>query len=117
MVVRLLIVAAAVVSIATAGLHVWGGGPEFYVPALESSLPDIWKAAFSTIWHQVTTFLLLNGGFLIVAARSTAINRALLALVAAQNAAFGVLFVAYGWGRLGSPLCCRNGYSFSRLQG
>jgi hypothetical protein len=75
------------------------------------------EVAISTIWHQITAFLLLDGGFLIAAARSRAINRALLALVAAQNAAFGVLFLAYGWGRLGSPLVLPQWIFFFAIAG
>ncbi len=99
---RGLLFGAGFASIAIAGLHVFGGGPEFHLPALESALNPAWKALFSTIWHQVTAFLVLNGLFLILAGRSAHLNRSLVTLIMVQNAIFGVLFLGYGWLRLGS---------------
>jgi hypothetical protein len=100
---RLLVLTAAGVSLLTAGLHVFGGGPEFHEPALASALDPAWKAAFSTIWHQVTAFLLLNAMFLAATSLSPKLNRGMLMLIGAQNLSFGILFLFYGWMRLGSP--------------
>jgi hypothetical protein len=100
---RLLIMAAVGISLGTAGLHVFGGGPEFHEPALASALAPEWKAGFSTIWHQITAFLLLNALFLFATGLSPQLNRGMLLLIAAQNLSFGILFLAYGWVRLGTP--------------
>jgi hypothetical protein len=94
---------AALMSLATAALHVVGGGPEFHDPALASSLPAPWKAAFSTIWHEVSALLFLNAIFLAFAGLALRKNTLLLWLVFSLNAAFGVLFLTYGVVRLGSP--------------
>lgn len=100
---RGLILGSGLFSLAIAGLHVFGGGPELHVPALNSALDPAWKAAFSTIWHQVTAFLIFNGIFLLMAGRSVHFSRGLVTLIMVQNAAFAVLFFAYGWFRLGTP--------------
>jgi hypothetical protein len=101
---RTLIVLAALVSLATAALHVFGGGPEFLQPALDSGLPAVWKAGFSSIWHQITAFLVLNGIFLIAASIRPGMTAGVLPLVAVQNLAFAGLFLGYGLAQLGTPL-------------
>lgn len=100
---RKIILGGGLMSLAIAALHVFGGGPEFHVPALQSPLEPAWKAGFSTIWHQVTAFLVLNGVFLIAASRAAQFNRELVFLIILQNTAFGLLFLTYGWVRLGNP--------------
>lgn len=99
---RLWCFAAGSVSILTCGLHVVGGGPEFHEPALQSTLSDTWKAAFSTIWHAVTAFLFFNGLFLIFAGLALRKNTLLLWLMLLSNLAFGLLFFGYGIVRLNS---------------
>ncbi len=84
-------------------LHVVSGGPQFHDPALASALPDAWKAAFSTVWHEVTALLLLNGVFLIAAGMTWRKNALALLLMLLLNVAFAVLFLGYGLGRLGDP--------------
>lgn len=96
--------AAAVISLATSMLHVFGGGPEFHNPALQSPLSDQWKVVFSTIWHEITALLFLNGLFLIFAGLALRKNLLMLWLVLLFNIAFGVMFFSYGAIRLGSPL-------------
>jgi hypothetical protein len=101
---RSLIAAAAAMSILTAAMHVFGGGPQFHEPALASGMSAVWQALFSTIWHQVTAFLLLNSVFLLWPAATGRISPTVLALIAAQNTAFALMFLGYGWMRLGSVL-------------
>ncbi len=93
---------AGALSLATAALHVFGGGPEFHQPALDSALPAPWKAAFSTIWHAITAMLAFAGLFLIFAGLALHKNRLLLWLILSLNLAFAALFVGYGWVRLGT---------------
>jgi Protein of unknown function (DUF2867) len=95
--------AAGVTSLIIAVLHVVGGGPQFHIPALVSDLPDAWKAAFSTIWHEVTALLLLNGGFLIAVGLTWRKNSLALLLMLLLNLAFAALFFGYGMLRLGTP--------------
>jgi Protein of unknown function (DUF2867) len=95
--------AAAAISLFTAALHVLVGGPEFHQPALDSALPDQWKAAFSTIWHAITALLLLSGIFLMLAALSLRKNLLMIWLVLSLNIAFAVLCISYGLVRLGTP--------------
>lgn len=94
---------AAALSLATAVLHVAGGGPEFHAPALQSPLSDQWKAVFSTVWHEITALLFLNGVFLIFAGLALRKNLLMLWLVLLLNVVFGALFFGYGIVRLGSP--------------
>jgi Protein of unknown function (DUF2867) len=84
-------------------LHVVSGGPEFHDPALASALPDAWKAAFSTVWHEVTALLLLNGVFLLATGMTWRKNTLALLLILLLNMSFTALFLGYGLGRLGNP--------------
>jgi hypothetical protein len=95
--------AAAAVSLLTTVLHVFGGGPEFLQPAIESPLSFQWKAAFSTVWHEITALLFLNGVFLIAAGLSLRKNKLALWLVLLLNVAFALLFFGYGIAWLGAP--------------
>jgi Protein of unknown function (DUF2867) len=97
------IIVAGLASLFTVGLHVFGGGPQFLDPALASALPDIWKAAFTTIWHGVTVLLILNGVFLIGSGFSFKSSPSLVKLIALQNLAFGLMFLYWGFTMLGSP--------------
>jgi Protein of unknown function (DUF2867) len=94
---------AAAISLFTAALHVFGGGPEFHQPALQSVLSAQWKAAFSTIWHEVTALLVLNGLALVCAGLAFRKNLLTLRLVLSLNATFAALFFSYGILRLGTP--------------
>ncbi len=94
---------AAAISMFTAVVHVVGGGFEFHQPALDSALSDQWKAAFSSVWHEVTALLVLDGIFLIFAGMALRKNGLLLWLVLSLNAAFATLFFGYGLARLGTP--------------
>jgi hypothetical protein len=95
--------AAAAVSLFTAALHVVGGGSEFFQPALERTMSAQWKAAFSSVWHEITALLFLNGIFLIAAGLSLRKNKQALLLVLLLNVAFAVLFFGYGVAWQGTP--------------
>jgi hypothetical protein len=94
---------AGLISIVTAGLHVFGGGPEFLKPAMSSALPDAWKAVFSIIWHGVTAILIMNGVFLIGNSISPRPNHGVIWFMAFLNLTFGILFLFYGISMLGTP--------------
>jgi hypothetical protein len=95
--------AAALISLTLSVLHVVGGGPVFHEPALQSALPETWKVAFSTIWHEVSALLFLNGVFLTCAGLALRKNHLLLWFVLMLNMAFGLLFFGYGIARLNTP--------------
>ncbi len=95
--------AAAALSLLTTLLHVVSGGPQFHDTALVGPLPNTWKAAFSTVWHEITALLFLNGIFLVAAGLTWTRNTMVLLLVFSLNAAFAILFLSYGLLRLGSP--------------
>jgi hypothetical protein len=109
--------AAAGISVVTSVLHVVGGGPEFHQPALSSAMPSAWKAAFSTIWHQISALLFLNGVFLAFTGTALRKNTLLLWLVLLLNAAFGILFFAYGLARLGEPWTLLKWVIFAVISG
>jgi len=111
------ILAAAIVSMLTFFIHVFGGGPEIHVPVLESSLSIELKAVLSVVWHGVSAMLLINSGALLVAARSSDYRLPLVALVSAQNLAFAVLFVFYGLAHLGTLLLMPQWLIFLALTG
>ena len=94
---------AAALSLFIGVLHVIGGGAEFHVPALASDLPPAWKAAFSSVWHEVTALLILNSVFLLAAGLTWRRNAMALLLMLLLNVSFAVLFFGYGIMRLGSP--------------
>jgi hypothetical protein len=95
--------AAGISSFIITVLHMVGGGPQFHNPALASTLPDAWKVAFSTVWHEVTALLFLNGIFLFATGLTWRKNTLALLLMLLLNLAFAALFFGYGLERLGSP--------------
>ncbi len=54
------LLAAAVVSAATFGLHVIGGGAEIHAPIQDSDLPLPLRAVSAVLWHFVSAVLLLQ---------------------------------------------------------
>lgn len=91
---------AGILSLATAVLHVWGGGVEFHKPMLAGGSSDKLKAGFSVIWHEVTAMLVVNGVALLAVVRSPAFGQGLIWLVLLQFLAFAFLFMFYGRTRL-----------------
>ncbi len=96
------ILAAAALSGLTVVAHVFGGGPEFHGPLLESELSDHVKAGFSIIWHFTTLAMTINTALLIFGARNPTGGRAVVWGVIAQYFAFALLFLFYGLTRLGN---------------
>lgn len=70
------LVAAAVVSGITCGIHVFVGGPELLSPLLLSNLNPAAKSVWIVVWHTVTALIALNSVAFIVSAQPGA--RALL---------------------------------------
>lgn len=62
------LIAAGVISIATTGLHVFGGTPEIMVPLHGSDAPILSKGIAQVMWNQITFLLLLGGAVFIYAA-------------------------------------------------
>ncbi len=97
---HLLIGVAGILSLATAILHVWGGGIEFHRPMLTGASSDKLKAGFSVIWHEVTAMLVFNGIALLATVRNPGFGQGLIWLVLLQFLAFAFLFMFYGRTRL-----------------
>jgi hypothetical protein len=60
--------AAGILSVATAGLHVFGGTPEIMDPLHGSDAPLLSKGITQVMWDQITVLLLLGGATYIFAA-------------------------------------------------
>lgn len=92
--------AAALISALTIGLHVIGGGAEVHAPIQASNLPLPLRAISAVMWHFVSLILALQTlGFLRVAQRPNPEMSVLLIGVQLGTAA---LFVFYGLSMLGS---------------
>ncbi len=95
-------ITAGILSLATAALHVFGGGPEFHDPMLKSSADVPLKAMFSILWHVATAMFVFNGAALFLVSRSALTARPIGILIFAQFTAFAILFLWYGYTYLGS---------------
>ena len=93
--------AAGAISLATAGLHVFGGGPAINDPVQASTLPLLVRSVSEVVWHAITAILVINGLALLWGALDGRMVR-LAWLVAVQYLAFAGLFVAYDISRFGS---------------
>lgn len=93
---------AGLISLATAALHVFGGGPEIHEPLLASNLTLSLKVFYSVIWHQITALFLVTGAALLYAAKNLEGRRAIAIFSLAQLAAFSVLFLYYCQSYLGT---------------
>jgi hypothetical protein len=100
---RTLVFVAALVSFFTTAAHVFGGGPEFFDVAISSTLPPEGKAVYVVIWHFVTAYLALSSTALLWSLTRVTGERPFVVLISALNFAFGTLFFAVGFSRLGSP--------------
>jgi hypothetical protein len=107
----------AILSLSTMLGHVFWGGPVFHQPALESAMSAHWKVAFSTVWHEITGLLFLNGMFLVFAALIPRKNLLTLWLVFLLNMAFACLFFGYGVARLGTPFVLVQWLAFVSISG
>ncbi|WP_310541154.1 hypothetical protein [Phenylobacterium sp.] len=93
---------AGMLSLATAAVHVFLGGPEVHAPVQSSeSLALEVRATMAVVWHGITAVLLLSGATKIYAALSGRVS-AVVVFIAAQYLAFVALFVGYGLAHFGS---------------
>jgi len=111
------ILSSGILSIGTMFLHIIGGGREVHVPVLESELSTGLKAILSIIWHAITAILAINGAALLWAAASPELQKPLVLLVSFQYLAFAILFIFYGWIRLGTLLPMPQWIIFIALAG
>lgn len=92
--------AAAVISALTFGLHVIGGGADVHTPIQASTLPLPLRAISAVLWHFVSLILALQSlGFISLARAS---NRDLSLMLIGIQIGTAVLFVFYGMTMLGS---------------
>ncbi|HHB83064.1 MAG TPA: hypothetical protein ENK61_06285 [Devosia sp.] len=95
------IIAAAALSGITLAAHIFGGDPQYHVPAMASNLNVEEKALYSVLWHAVTVIVTMNTAALALAAQKSNFRMPLVGLVSAQYAGWGLLFIYYGQTRLG----------------
>ncbi len=94
------LLAAAVLSAATFGLHVIGGGAEFHVPIQAVDMPLPLRAVSAILWHFVSAMLFLQAiAFGWLALRP---NMPLAWFLSAVQLCFAGLFLFYGLTMLGS---------------
>ena len=96
------LIIAAGLSLATAGIHVFMGGPEIHTPVKSTNLPEDQRAIWSVLWHFVSWIFVLFGGVLAWLGITGFAAPVALALIAATLLGFTILFLWYGWVRLGS---------------
>ena len=95
------ILSAAILSALTLLLHVFGGGPQYLMPAWASDMSADQKTLYSVLWHTITALLAINAIALLLAARSEQ-PLPFVALVSAQYMAMAVLFFVLGLAHLGT---------------
>ena len=93
---------AGMLSLVTAAVHVFLGGPEVNAPVQSSeSLARDVRATTAVVWHGITAILLLSGAAKVYAACSGRIRSAVV-LIAAQYVALVALFAWYSLSQFGS---------------
>lgn len=93
---------AGVLSLLTAAIHVFLGGPEVNAPVqFSEGLALEVRATTAVVWHGITAMLILSGLSKIYAARSGQIGSAVF-LVATQYVALAALFIGYGLANFGN---------------
>ncbi len=97
------LLAAGILSLVTALVHIFAGGPEIHDVVQAAPLPLVPLAAMAVIWHAVSALLVINSIVLLYVARHRRASAALVPVLA-QYLAFAVLFVVYDLWRLDSLL-------------
>jgi hypothetical protein len=94
-------IAAAILMLATAGIHVFAGQPQVHAAIQASDLHPILRAISSVLWHAVTVQLLAFTAALLWVARHP--NRAVSLLIATICLSYTALFLWIGTTMLQSP--------------
>lgn len=90
------LIAAATLSLATAGLHVIGGTPEIMDPLNSSNAPALSKGIAEVMWNQITLLLLIGTWVFWRAASRSNIAGDLLQTIIALYLGITFLFIASG---------------------
>jgi len=96
-------VSAGLLSLITALIHVFLGGPEIHDVVQGSDLSLMSRSVSAVVWHFVTALLIINGALMILAAFVHKLVPAVL-LSVVQYVAFGAIFIAYDIARYGDLL-------------
>ena len=98
------IFASGLLSLTTAAVHVFLGGPEVHLPVqANDGLTLEVRAVMAVVWHGISAILILSGVAKIYSACTGQIRSA-IAFIAAQYLALAALFIGYGAIRFGSLL-------------
>lgn len=96
--------AAFAVMALTVGAHVFGGGPEIWLPVYESALSEVVRITMGLVWHGLSIIFIIMAGLSLVAylkpKHSAGINLSLALL----NLGIGGLALIYGFVATGSVL-------------
>ncbi|MGJ8528500.1 hypothetical protein [Maritalea sp.] len=90
------LIAAALISFATTGLHVVGGTPEIMDPLYASNAPELSKGIAQVMWNQITLLLIVGGVVLWRAAFKPQIAIELSLTITALNIGITGLFIGSG---------------------
>jgi hypothetical protein len=85
--------------------------------SLSTAFPSALQAFISVMWHAITVILAINSVALLLAARYSPSQKALVWFVASQYLAFAALIVFYGVLRLGSILLMPQWIAFVLMAG
>ncbi len=94
--------AAALLSVLTTVIHIFGGGPAIHLPMLQTGMADDVRATWSVVWHGVSALLGIGSVVLIGAALAKPWGRAGAPAIGFIYFSFAGLFVFYGLMRLGN---------------
>lgn len=93
---------AALLSFATAALHVVGGTPEIMSPLNASNAPLLSKGIAEVMWNQITLLLIVGGWVFWRAATRSKSPAELLLTIIALYSGITILFIASGIGLFSS---------------
>lgn len=96
--------AAFAVMALTVVAHVFGGGPEIWLPVYESNLSETVRITEGFIWHSLTAMFIIMAGLNIIAYAKPNVSAGINISLASLNFIIGGVALIYGFAQTGSVL-------------
>lgn len=84
--------------------HVFGGGPEIWVPVYESTLSETVRITMGLVWHGLSVLFVIMAGLSLVAYFKPQLGAGINVSLAPINLGLGGLALIYGFASTGSLL-------------
>lgn len=92
------------VMVLTVVAHVFGGGPEIWLPVYESNLPQTIRITMGLVWHGLSVLFVIMAGLSMVAYFKPQLSAGINLSLAPINLGIGGLALIYGFASTNSLL-------------